>query len=83
MFKEIPKELYKNYLSYRLSVALHHSLIERVYKDISYDNISNKLNEIEHLFISIPFYSCKIKPTNLKNVLTKIELNNSFIFPST
>ena len=76
MFKEIPKEQYKNYLTYRLSVAPHYSLIERVYKDISYDDISSKFDEIEHLFISIPLYSCKIKPTDLKNILTKIELNN-------
>ncbi len=74
MFKEIPKEQYKNYLS--LSVALHHSLIERVYKDISYDDISSKFDEIEHFFISIPLYSYKIKPTDLRNILTKIELNN-------
>ncbi len=76
MFTEIPKEQYKDHQEYRLSVANHYNLIERVYEDISFDDISKQLNDIDHLFISIPLYSCNIKPTDFKYVFTKIKLND-------
>jgi len=71
----IKKEEYQRYKRKTFSYPIHETIIERLFKDISLKELEKKIDEIDHLYISIPLIVKTVHTAEIKDTLVNLPIH--------
>jgi len=58
------------------SYPIHETVIERLFKDISLEELEMRIDEIDHLYISIPLIVKTVHTTEIKDTLVNLPIQH-------